>query len=276
MTERRTTESSAKSLGPLLRRLTDTWRLTTDALRKETKNVALVRALADLDRQVAGRKHLSRAERRRIAESKKNAALATTEVNEDFPTVNGQLLVVVWGYLEAFIEDFLADWVERRAEAVTSEEAQGIRVRLADFIAMDDRERALFLVSEVARRAPGHGGIGQFEFVVSVFGLDGNLEPETRRALIEMGAIRNVLLHRAGVVDRQFVTVCPWLRYERGQMVRVSSDDALRYVTAVARYATELAKRRQAASGTQVKQADPTGPKPLIDAGSADQAPREQ
>jgi hypothetical protein len=52
-------------------------------------------------------------------------------------------------------------------------------------------------------------------------------------ALIEVVALRNVLAHRAGRVDRRALKQAPTLRYADGDLVRISRDEYRRYSAAL-------------------------------------------
>jgi len=62
-------------------------------------------------------------------------------------------------------------------------------------------------------------------------------------ALTELGALRDVLVHRAGRLDDTALKQAPTLRYRRGQLVRISREDYRRYSAAIRCYAQEVSFR---------------------------------
>lgn len=59
-----------------------------------------------------------------------------------------------------------------------------------------------------------------------------------------MGALRDVLMHRAGRVDARALEQAPSLQYVEGELVRVSDDDYRTYSAAIRCYSQEIIFRR--------------------------------
>jgi CubicO group peptidase (beta-lactamase class C family) len=62
-------------------------------------------------------------------------------------------------------------------------------------------------------------------------------------ALTEVVALRHVLAHRAGRVDRRAVKQAPTLRYADGDLVRIPRDEYRRYSAALWTYGEEVIHR---------------------------------
>ncbi|MBI4479658.1 MAG: hypothetical protein HY651_06510 [Acidobacteria bacterium] len=87
-------------------------------------------------------------------------------------------------------------------------------------------------------------GVGRFEEILGVVGLGGPVEDEVRRLLLELTEVRNLLVHRNGVVDARFAKNCPWIATKVGESVRITNRDHDRYQAAVQWYILEVEKRR--------------------------------
>jgi hypothetical protein len=86
-------------------------------------------------------------------------------------------------------------------------------------------------------------GCGRFEIILEAMGISGSIESELRRDLLELSQIRNVLVHRAGIVDKRFIEICPWLKMCIGDHIKVTNEAYCRYSIAVPRYIGTVIKR---------------------------------
>ena len=113
----------------------------------------------------------------------------------------------------------------------------------------------------------------------TVLGLTGGVPTSLRRDLLELSQIRNVLVHRAGIVDKRLAEACPWLKLQTGNRVQVTDEAYTRYSLAVPQYVRSVVKRleerRKAKDRTQgpVDDAsDGSGEEAVQPRGSADEA----
>jgi len=83
--------------------------------------------------------------------------------------------------------------------------------------------------------------------------LGGSVDPEVRASLVELWAVRNVLVHRRGRTDARFKESCPWLAASPRDEICVSMKMFTRYMAASMAYASEVMKRVYLAYG------EPTG-----------------
>ena len=68
--------------------------------------------------------------------------------------------------------------------------------------------------------------------MLKAFGLHIELNPDNEQLLSELAELRNVILHRGGVVDQRFKDKCPWRPDAIGDRVRVSYELMGRYFEA--------------------------------------------
>lgn len=170
--------------------------------------------------------------------AKERADLAQREVSSGFPVLHSQQVVSLWSSIECFVEDVLVAWLGNDPELMKSERVRKIKIPLADFSRMSQSERYYFLVSEL-QRDPGlslRHEIEKFELLLALVGLSGIIDADVKRNLIELGHVRNVLLHRRGIADVKFVQACPWMAIRVGERVEINSAAVERYSDATISY----------------------------------------
>jgi hypothetical protein len=106
------------------------------------------------------------------------------------------------------------------------------------------------LVEELGKSGrPRDAGAARYETVLAKAGLraphDRPLPDDLRQALAELGALRDVLVHRAGSVDELAINDAPSLtqRYGQGDFVRLNRADYRRYSAAGRAYGAEIIRR---------------------------------
>jgi hypothetical protein len=177
--------------------------------------------------------------------AKERADLALREVSNGFPVLHRQQVVFLWGAIEAVVEDTLVAWLKNENLAGKDQRLRKIKVSLADFSAMNESERNYHLVSELRREVKsGHrSSIEVFELILHMFGLQGAMDPQLKRSLIELEYVRNVLLHRRGTADSRFIEGCPWTTVKIGTFITPNEADVDKYTNAVLNYAELLLGR---------------------------------
>jgi hypothetical protein len=86
-------------------------------------------------------------------------------------------------------------------------------------------------------------GVDRHERRLERIGYGGSIPPEVRRALMELSASRDVIVHQLGRVDDQFVRSCPWLNLNAGDKVRIDNPKFVSFQKACSWYALELSLR---------------------------------
>src|SRR6266403_676254 len=227
----------------------DFYHLTRDGLQMIIRHHEfLIRADERIDHLTAevekygervGRKKAEQAKRdetRRHA--KEQADLALREVDCGFPVLHSQQVVFLWGVIEAVVEDTLVAWLQNERFIGKERGFRRIKVSVADFNAMSETERNYHIVSEYRRELrPRHRStIEVFESILHEFGLHGAMGPELKRSLIELEYVRNVLLHRRGIVDLRFLEGCPWTTFKIGAAIVPDEKSVGKYTDAVLDY----------------------------------------
>jgi hypothetical protein len=83
-------------------------------------------------------------------------------------------------------------------------------------------------------------GVDRHERRLERIGYGGSVPPQVRRALMELSATRDVIVHQLGRADDQFVRCCPWLNLKTGDAVRINNPKFFSYQKACSWYALEL------------------------------------
>lgn len=177
--------------------------------------------------------------------AKKEADLAREEKRRGYPILHQHSTVALWGALEAFVQNFLVSWFTNRPETLHLHKIRRIKIRLGDYERLSAEERCEFLIGELERDlgAPLKQGANRFEALFDVIGLSGEIEGSVQKDLLELSQVRNVIVHRQGVVDRKFVETCRWVGLKPGDELLVTQGSYERYVDAVISYALLLDAR---------------------------------
>jgi hypothetical protein len=182
---------------------------------------------------------------KRLEQVREEAKLARQEVDKGFPLLYSPMLVSLWSSLEDLMHTFLAAWVTHTPGAKQAEALQKLKVKLSEYEALDEEEKGFYIVELLERegRSPLKQGASRFEHLLDSFALAGAVDSDVRESLFEMNHIRNVLVHRRGVVDKRFVDACPHLGFSIGDSVSVDRRSFDRYSNSVAKYVLQVFSR---------------------------------
>ena len=218
-----------------------------DVLHLSIHGISLIRGTPNTIRVLAEIKRNLDAEdtQQSLKRAQAEAELAQQELDTGFPLLHAQGAISLWGALEALIQTFLAKWLANVPEAMNLKAIQELKVPLGEWEALDKDERHDLIVDLLERglNATFKHGISRFEAVLEIFGLSGGVDDDDRRTLFELQQIRNVLVHRRGIVDRRLVTACPWLDLQVGRRLTIDHKAYHRYANGVDGYTATLIKR---------------------------------
>jgi hypothetical protein len=209
-----------------------------------SKSADLVEALANYE---AGQEPESDpAERSKTVENaKRMAEWAQEEIDRDFPQLHGQSLVTLWGLLETAIVDYVVARVLAEPKLLRGAVFERVKVPVASYeeLNREDFVRTVLDQAEMGERIRYKGGIGRFEGLLGLVELSGVVEDDVCRTLFEFQQVRNVLVHRAGIVDRRFEMACPGFGAKAGDRIRIGRHEYERYVKALDEYAATIVNR---------------------------------
>jgi hypothetical protein len=234
------------AMGPL-RRFIAFWEECHQLLHLSMRGISMIQAVPKTVEALemayaAGYGGSSDKERLSTSDAKQIAELAKRECDSGFPLLHAQLLVALWGALEAAIEDMLVGMLLNEPEALKNDAFSKIKIPLAEFELLDKDERMRVLVEDIGRGRGTHG-VDAFETSLARFDLTGNVEEGDKKTIWEMHHLRNVIVHRSSLADRRLVQSCPWLNLKIGDKVTVTHEALLRYGNALAEYTLAVAYR---------------------------------
>ncbi|GAA0593130.1 hypothetical protein [Actinomadura livida] len=188
---------------------------------------------------------------KRVADAKRKADLAQKEKEKGFPLLHAHALVGAWGSLEALIEDLVESWIKYKPDITKTSPISKIKIPLGEFIQLSEDERARLIVTELQRdlKVDLKSGVTKYEPLLEAIGLGGVVDPRVKRSLFQSQQLRNVIVHRAGVVDRRLVDSCPWLGYETGDQVQIDEEVFYYCLHGMHMYALTIRNRCSAADG---------------------------
>ncbi len=170
-----------------------------------------------------------------------DAELARAELERGFPGLYAQFITHIWGSFEELIRSLLAAWLRHGAPATTWDQIRNLKIHVDDANSLDE-DGSFFIINSLeyklgTRKRPG---IGRFDALLGIFGASPKVEDDTRKALLELYYVRNILVHKRGLADRRFVEGCPWLGVSVGELVEVNEERAVHFCRALGEYITSL------------------------------------
>lgn len=187
----------------------------------------------------------------RLARALEIADLAQQEIDRGFPLLHNHALVGLWGALEAAIDDVCTARILDSPEILESGDLSKVKVNAAEFIKLGDTDRARVVFEELKRvtDATMKVGVGQFERLLNAVGVGGDVDPHVRNVIRIAKEMRNVVAHRAGIVDARFVSACADLNFARGDQLRINREQMHSVLFACVLYVEEVNRRCRAAQG---------------------------
>ncbi len=146
------------------------------------------------------------------------------EDREGFPVLFAHAAVGVWTAVEVLSNDFALAWLRNHRQAWQADGVASIAMPIGDYQRLNEEERSRFVLRELSRtkKVDLRDGLGKLTALLDEFSLKPKTGANVRRALHELGQVRNVLVHCAGCADGKFINECPWFETKLGGRIRVS------------------------------------------------------
>ena len=153
--------------------------------------------------------------------------------------------VRLWSVLEAVVDDLVICLLSNYPTVLENEEIIKIKGPLVEFSRLSEEEQAYYLLDSIKRNLDSNlkKGIGKFESVLKAVNLNGPISDCVRKKLFELSQVRNVIVHRSGLVDKQILDNCPWLNIRIGNNIILTTKDFHLYLGACQWYIINLAVR---------------------------------
>ena len=255
------TEHFRESLNSL-ELLTQLIHISSKGIRTLRGMPKIVKVLADYEGKSSDPEAVKDLER-----AEKEAALATNEVEKDFPVLHGLAVVALWSWMEHFVKGFLVLWLMNRRDAMSAPAVQKLRVKLGDYLQLRKEEQAHFLIDLLEQDLASSlkRGVTRFESLLAPFNLSFAVSTDTGKLLFELQQIRNAIAHRNGRVDRRLKADCPWLKLKLNEPVRVSQTMLRAYSTAASEFLLAFLYRVGDTYTLDLRPTEPGAPSPSIE-----------
>ena len=197
--------------------------LTQQALVRTINEPELTRALVNWDQVSAGLDPESDEQRAKVDSSIRAAAFAKREFDSGFTLLHAHSLVLVWGALETMVVDLCIASLKNVPGLLDSHEFRKIKIPFGEFLELTEDERmvALLALSDREGRGLAWQGVARLEGLLRLVGLDGEMDdPDLRADLHTMYQVRNLFVHRRGVVDKLFLANCQPVGGTLGERLR--------------------------------------------------------
>lgn len=199
---------------------------------------------------------LSSEQARTLQAAWERAEWARAELANESPHSNAQALISMNSALDAMVEELVKHWRGFQVEQISATVLAKGREEVPEAVA-ELRPEVLEAVNEAVRLEverlvpkalrPKGSGVARYEKPLGRIGLaapgDRPIPADLDDALTELGALRDVLVHRAGRVDPTALEQAPSLHYTAGQFVRISRADYRKYSAAIRCFAHEISFR---------------------------------
>jgi hypothetical protein len=158
-------------------------------------------------------------------------AFAQKQKGDGFTYLFSLAIIRLWGILEALIDDLAIDFLSNPDVCKDKNLIYSLKGPLLEFARASAEQQTEYLCEKLkeAVNARLKQGIGRFEAILEPIGLGGNIDDAARRILFELGQVRNILIHKAGLADGRFVESCPWLNIKAGMLLKINPPDFLLY-----------------------------------------------
>jgi hypothetical protein len=197
----------------------------------------------------------------RLSHRENQVKLAQRQIDSKFQLLHGHAIMGTWGSLECLVEDTVEAWMAFKPEVLHRQDFEKIKIPLAKFLSLSDDQRVRLLVSEIQRdlKLDLRSGVTKFEKLLDSVGLGGPVDPRLRDTLYEFQNVRNVLAHRAGIVDQRFIDACPSYDLPIGARLAIDQRNFTRLHNAAYTYSMVLINRILASLGRQLSHTDYRG-----------------
>jgi hypothetical protein len=176
---------------------------------------------------------------------------AQSQVAADFEALHTMMILTGWAQVEALVVDICVAML--RTDPTLLSRPAFDKVKLpAIVVAMEDLDQRLDALIDIAfdsRYKFDSTGKGKFEKQLEMVGLHGTVPDDLEKGLVEVNAVRNVLAHNGGIVNRQFVERCPDSGYSMGDKVALGKAATAEYVIALNTYTTIVTNRFRVQNG---------------------------
>jgi hypothetical protein len=208
-----------------------------------TRSLKLEHLLEQVTAKSEGRDHESitlSSDRVEFAEALER--FATNQKALGHPYLFGLGVVRLWAILEVFVEEVVRARLSNRVVNPLAEPIANLRIQAGLFLPATSEEQVSMVFEELKRttKASAKIGVGRFEVLLDAVGLGGGIEDIARRAILGFSKTRNVVVHKSGIADAEFIKSCPWLGAKLNEPLVIGQDHFVLYLRATHWYMLEI------------------------------------
>jgi hypothetical protein len=162
-------------------------------------------------------------------------------IANEFSKTNSHILVAMWNTLQTTIENMLALLLKKqqvRDDIVNLDIPKRWKNKLAN-----ETDEEVFLQFVTSWKPVGDNVLDKIEMKLSFFDLSGQVSSELEANMVELNALRNCLVHRAGLVDNKLIEAAPTLNFSFGDQILVNKDMLHKAYDTVSQFGVELLHR---------------------------------
>jgi hypothetical protein len=150
--------------------------------------------------------------------------------------------ILIWTHLETFIKNFIVAWIKTNSQSLEIPIVKATYEKLQNYEDEEEKYHALIDNLELRVRSPNSFGIKKFENILRIFSLDGEVDKDIQNALLELQQVRNLLVHRRGIVDKKILDICNWV-VSYGKEVFIDQEIFEWYIESSFKYAILVTDR---------------------------------
>ena len=156
----------------------------------------------------------------------------------------GMYLTAILSALEACVEDVTKAAIEADRTITQSREYERLRLSASGVFSTDE-EKIQALYQAIEESVGLKSGANRYEDILKFVQLDGAVPDIIRDHLYNSQLIRNVWAHSAGTADAKFVKQAPHLRWQQGDLVKLTLEETRDYLSAVLIYGLIITNRHR-------------------------------
>lgn len=172
-------------------------------------------------------------------------AFSKIEAEHGYPYLYSLASIKIWSILESGVDDLAIECIKSLDKCADIELIRGLKGPLLEFLDASEDDKNEFLIAElkIAVKAQFKPGIAKFEALLKPLGLGGEVADIVSKVFIELVQTRNLIVHKKGIVDKKFITACPWVNIKLGDKIFLTRNIYLKYLNAAFWYFFELDNR---------------------------------
>lgn len=188
-----------------------------------------------------------------IAHAEKVEQFSQSEKVLGYPYLYSLGTIKIWSILESGIDDLAIECIQAMDKCTDIELLRSLKGPLLDFYEASDDERNEYLITELklSVKASLKPGVGRFEAILKPLGLGGEVDEKVRKVLFELSNVRNLIVHKRSVIDKRFMSACPWIATGLGDNLCVTREIYLNFFHAAFWYFLELDRRYRLRQGEE-------------------------